>query len=99
MEKPKETDIIAGEVRQLRHAINDLSLEIRAESWGYIIRDNLNQIWSALNNIPKIAKLIFIVGIGLLSSAYFIVDKKLKTEIAMLGGNLIIAAVVTAGGM
>jgi hypothetical protein len=99
MEKPKETDIIAGEVRQLRHAVNELSLELRANSWGYAMRDNINAIRSALAAVPMMAKLIFIVGMSLLSGAYFVVDKKLKTELAMLGGNFIIAAVVTAGGM
>lgn len=98
-EESKQTDIIAGEVRQLRFAINDLSLELRAQSWGYNMRDDINAIRSALAQIPMMAKLLFIIGMGLLSSATFIHDKKLKTELAMLGGNLVIAAIVTTGGM
>jgi hypothetical protein len=86
-----------GEIRGLRREMNDLSLEFRAEGWGYKLRDNISRVRESLAGVSRIAKMMLVVGLLMVSWALFVKDHKLKQQLLTAAANLIITALIIAG--
>lgn len=75
----------------------ELSLDLRGNSWGYQLRDNIYAIRESLREVSRVAKMMFCIGLGMCTGALFIRDERLKKQFIAAGANLILTAVIISG--